>query len=452
MLAFCRHSRLSARPRARYCATARVAAPHPAFTIVDTQHVPEYQLSCSLLRHDTGAEVLSVSADDSNKVFGITFRTPPSDSMGIPHILEHSVLCGSRLYPVKEPFVELLKGSLQTFLNAFTYPDRTCYPVASQNLQDYHNLVRVYLDAVFHPRALSDPAVLEQEGWHYSISDPKDDLKYKGVVFNEMKGVYSSPDSLMHRAMQQALFTQGAYSVDSGGDPLAIPELSFSQFQAFHEQFYHPGNARIFMYGDEDPASRLSLLHEFLSDFRKKDLADSTVSWHPAVDLSGLGPVVEPYPATEAQKEDHTVVLGWVLNHAEMTPKQSLTLGVLDHLLLGNSSSVLYKALTDSGIGKEVTGGGLSDELLHATYSVGLKGVPSERVGDVEKMVMDTLGQIAEDGLALSAIEASLNTIEFRLREFNTGNFPRGLSLMLASMREWIYGRDPVDGLSLIHI
>merc|ERR1711871_1230671 len=191
------------------------AATHPSFQLLRQGSIPEYGLSASMFRHnETGAELLALAApSDQNKVFGITFRTPPSDSMGIPHILEHSVLCGSRLYPVKEPFVELLKGSLQTFLNAFTYPDRTCYPVASQNLEDFRNLARVYLDAVFHPRAAKDPTVLEQEGWHYELEGDK--LTYSGVVYNEMKGVYSSPDSLMARASQQALFPDNAYSVDS---------------------------------------------------------------------------------------------------------------------------------------------------------------------------------------------------------------------------------------------
>ena len=218
---------------------------HPAFELLRVDTVDEYGALCGVYRHKlTGAEVLSVIADEPNKVFGITFRTPPSDSTGVPHILEHSVLCGSRNYPTKDPFVELLKGSLQTFLNAFTYPDRTCYPVASMNLKDFYNLVNVYLDAVLHPRAVNDPLVLQQEGWHLELDDPSQPLTYKGVVYNEMKGVYSSPDSLLMRRTQQELFPDNTYGVDSGGTPSIIPQLSFDMFRSFHGQFYHPTNAR----------------------------------------------------------------------------------------------------------------------------------------------------------------------------------------------------------------
>ena len=196
------------------------------FERTHTQHIPELKIEAEIYRHvKTGAELLSLSNDDENKVFGITFRTPPSDSTGVPHILEHSVLCGSRKYPVKEPFVELLKGSLKTFLNAMTYPDKTCYPVASQNLQDFYNLIDVYLDAVFYPRLT--PAILQQEGWHFELSKEEDPLIYKGIVFNEMKGAYSSPDTLLSEYSQQSLFPDHPYGLDSGGDPKQIPNLTF---------------------------------------------------------------------------------------------------------------------------------------------------------------------------------------------------------------------------------
>ncbi|KDO42491.1 hypothetical protein CISIN_1g0037001mg, partial [Citrus sinensis] len=203
---------------------------------------------------------MSVSNDDENKVFGIVFRTPPKDSTGIPHILEHSVLCGSRKYPLKEPFVELLKGSLNTFLNAFTYPDRTCYPVASTNTKDFYNLVDVYFDAVFFPKCVEDFQTFQQEGWHFKLDNPSEDITYKGVVFNEMKGVYSQPDNILGRAAQQALFPDNAYGVDSGGDPKVIPKLTFEEFKEFHRKYYHPSNARIWFYGDDDPNERLRIL------------------------------------------------------------------------------------------------------------------------------------------------------------------------------------------------
>ena len=226
------------------------------FARIRSRTVAEINAEATLWQHArSGAELLSLSCDDANKVFGITFRTPPADSTGVAHILEHSVLCGSRKYPLKEPFVQLLQGSLQTFLNAFTYPDRTCYPVASQNITDLYNLIDVYLDAVLYPRIT--PLIFNQEGWHYDQGEPGGPPQYKGVVFNEMKGVYSSPDSLLAHASQAALFPDTLYSLDSGGDPEVIPELDHDGFVAFHQAHYHPSNARIFFYGDDDPQERL---------------------------------------------------------------------------------------------------------------------------------------------------------------------------------------------------
>merc|ERR1719181_776796 len=218
---------------------------HPAYEAVDETKIVEYGLHATTYKHKkSGAEVISVAApEDNNKVFGIVFRTPPEDSTGLPHILEHSVLCGSRKFPVKEPFVDLIKGSLNTFLNAFTYPDRTCYPVASANLQDFYNLVDVYMDAVFFPKCVNDRMTFEQEGWHHELEGTDGEMTFKGVVFNEMKGVYSNPDQVLGREIQQALFPDNAYGVDSGGDPVAIPSLTFEEFQAFHGRYYHPSNA-----------------------------------------------------------------------------------------------------------------------------------------------------------------------------------------------------------------
>ena len=240
------------------------------FKLVRTEDVKELNTLAKIYRHiPTGAEIMSMENDDENKCFGIAFRTPPSDSTGVAHILEHTVLCGSEKYPVKDPFVQLLKGSLQTFLNAFTYPDKTCYPVASQNLKDFHNLVDVYLDAVFHPRITPD--FFQQEGWHYSLEDKNDDLKFKGVVFNEMKGVYSSPDSWLMEKSQQSLYPDTTYGKDSGGNPENIPDLTYEQFKGFHDAYYHPSNARIFFYGDDPAEERFKLLDTYLSEFKKID-------------------------------------------------------------------------------------------------------------------------------------------------------------------------------------
>jgi len=421
-------------------------ATHSSFDIVRNEMVDEFGVRAVMYKHKkSGAEVLSIEAPDENKVFGITFRTPPKDSTGVPHILEHSVLCGSRKYRTKEPFVELLKGSLQTFLNAFTYPDRTCYPVASCNQKDFYNLINVYLDAVLHPRAIRDELVLQQEGWHLELDSPDQPLTYKGVVYNEMKGVYSSPESRLARAAQQALFTDNTYGVDSGGDPLRIPDLTFSDFKAFHSEFYHPSNSRIFFYGDDPVPKRLELLDSYLSEFNAIT-PDSKIGIQERRKIQKR--VVEKFPAAEGeQAEKHMVQVNWLLNEKPFTPKEQLALSVLDHLLLGTPSSTLRKALTDSGLGSAVIGGGLSDELSQATFSVGLKGVKPEDVAAVEQLVTKTLEKIQAEGVEESAVEASLNSIEFQLREFNTGSFPRGLSFMLGAMSAWIYDRDPMSNL-----
>jgi hypothetical protein len=265
------------------------------FEVVRTEYISEYDASAVLYRHvQTGAEarsqppslarpcslpcspvqLMSLTCDDENKCFGVVLRTPPADSTGIPHILEHSVLCGSARYPVKEPFVELMKSSLNTFLNAFTYPDRTCYPVASTNTKDFYNLVDVYLDAVYHPKCVGDEATFAQEGWHHELDSPDGELTFKGVVFNEMKGVYSSPDSVLGREIQQALFPSNAYGVDSGGDPTVIPSLTFAQFRDFHSRYYHPSNSRLWFYGDDDPETRLRMLNAEQFDDARQILRD----------------------------------------------------------------------------------------------------------------------------------------------------------------------------------
>jgi hypothetical protein len=258
---------------ARYVAPAALHG----FTLVEEQYIAEYGSQALLYRHDkTGAQVMSVVNGDENKTFGATLRTPVANSRGVPHILEHSVLCGSRKFPIKEPFVELMKGSLNTFLNAFTYPDRTCYPVASTNLADYYNLVDVYLDAVLHPNCIRDPQIFAQEGWHLEADAPADPLSFKGVVFNEMKGVYSSPDSVNARVTQSALFPDNTYAKDSGGDPRDIPDLTFEEFKAFYEAYYHPSNARFWFYGDDEPGERLRLLAAYLDEFEAREV-DSAV-------------------------------------------------------------------------------------------------------------------------------------------------------------------------------
>ena len=434
-------------------AEATAVVEHPSFEVVRTDTVPEYGAACTLYRHKkSGAELLSLATDDDNKCFGITFRTPPRDSTGVPHILEHSVLCGSRKYTTKDPFVQLLQGSLQTFLNAFTYPDRTCYVVASQNTKDFYNLINVYSDAVFHPRAVSDPMVHAQEGWHLELEKMDDPLTYKGVVYNEMKGVYSSPDSLLQREAQQSIFPDNAYGVDSGGDPAVIPDLSFEQFAEFHSKYYHPANSRIFFAGDDDVSRRLEIMDEYLSDFEDspESKPGSIIEWQKKRYVDPVR-VRYPYPVSdkgdEGEPDTHLTMTNWLLNDRPMTAMEEITLTVLDHLLTGTTSSILRKTLMESGLGDAITGGGLSDELMQATFSMGLKGVRPENVDKVEELVMDTLRKVAEEGFPEDALAASMNTVEFQLREFNTGSFPKGLSLMLGSMSKWVYDRNPTEAL-----
>ena len=434
------------------------------FEVVKEEFVKEYGSNCVLYRHQaTGAELMSVHNSDENKTFGAVFRTPVENSTGIPHILEHSVLCGSRKYPIKEPFVELMKSSLNTFLNAFTYPDRTCYPVASCNTRDFYNLVDVYLDACFYPRCIekkdsaSGKQVFEQEGWHYELEQPDpSQLSFKGVVFNEMKGVYSSPDSVLGRVCQQALFPDITYGVDSGGDPRDIPDLTYDEFCQFHANFYHPSNTRFWFYGDDDPETRLEILSNYLKDFEANQAAVEKSKVLTQQKFSEPRTVTDYYAVSESEDPSQAgqqkayVNVNWVLEDDVFDVETQLAFGFLDFILLGTSGSPLRKALIDSGLGEAVCGGGLEDELRQPTFSIGLKGVDAsdeESLKKVEKLILDTLSSLAKDGFSDSSIEAAMNTIEFSLRENNTGSFPRGLSLMLRSMTGWIYDKDPFEPL-----
>ena len=409
------------------------------FEQVREEEIPEFNTRGFLYRHRTGAELLSLVNADENKVFGITFRTPPKDSTGVAHILEHGVLCGSRKYPVKELFMELVKGSHHTFLNAFTCPDKTCFPVASQNLRDFYNLVDVYLDAVFHPRLT--PQVLQQEGWHYELENAADPLAYKGVVFNEMKGAYDDPESLLLEHAQHSLFPDNAYGVDSGGNPRHIPELTFEKFESFHRTFYHPSNARVFFCGDDDPERRLLLLEEYFKDFEPRAV-DSAVA--PQRPFAAPRRQVHPYAVSRDGDgaNQSMVAVSWLLGD-DIDAETGMALLILEHLLLGTSASPLHKALIDSGLGEDVVGAGMEGELRQIYFSVGLRGVQRQRAGAVEELVLETLGQLARDGFDGELIAASMNTTEFRLRENNTGSVPRGLALMMRALSTWIHDRDP---------
>jgi Zn-dependent M16 (insulinase) family peptidase len=418
---------------------------HAAFDLVRDETIPEIASNVRFYRHKkTGAEVMSYVNEDENKVFGITFKTPPEDSTGVAHILEHSVLCGSRKYPVKKPFVELLKSSMNTFLNAMTFADKTAYPVASQNLKDFYNLVDVYLDSVFFPLITED--TFRQEGWHYEADGTQMPLSFKGVVFNEMKGAWSSPAALLGKVSQQSLYPDNAYGVSSGGDPRNIPDLTYSYFKNFHKRFYHPSNARIVFYGDDPADHRLDMLEEYLGQFDAAPI-DSAVRLQPR--WSAPRQVESRYAATaqEAGKKTGMVSVNWMLDELG-DPETIMSLSVLEQVLVGTPAAPLRKALTDSGLGEGMTGSGVAEDFRQPYFTVGLKGIDEADGGKVEALILDTLATLARDGIDPLTIEASVNSLEFALRENNTGSFPRGIALMLRTMRTWLHGGDPLEALT----
>jgi Zn-dependent M16 (insulinase) family peptidase len=355
--------------------------------------------------------------------------------------MEHSVLCGSRKYPAKEPFIELAKSSLNTFLNAMTYPDKTTYPVASTNLKDFYNLIDVYLDAVFYP--LIPERTLQQEGWHYEIESPDAPLTFKGVVFNEMKGNYSSPDSLLNEYSQHSIFPDTLYSLDSGGDPLVIPDLTYAEFKHFHQTYYHPSNAYIWFYGDDPEEERFRILEDWLKDFDKQD-PKSEIPLQGRFDAPRRE--VHYYDSGETDDPKSYVNLNWMLDEIP-DPETSLALGILSHILTGTPASPLRKTLMDSGLGEDLTGGGMDSDFRQMKYSVGMKGVVVGDATKVEMLIIDALGDLTT-GIDADTIAASVNTVEFHLREQNTGRFPRGLALMLGVLTSWIYDRDPLEALA----
>ncbi len=418
---------------------------YDGFELLREETLPELNSKGKLYRHiQTGARLLSLENDDENKVFGITFRTPPVDATGSAHILEHSVLGGSRKYPVKEPFVQLMKGSLNTFLNAMTYKDKTTYPVASQNLKDFYNLIDVYLDAVFYP--LLSQNTFKQEGWHFELDALADPLSYKGVVYNEMKGAYSSPESVLDEYTHRELFPDTVYRLDSGGDPLRIPDLTYENFKIFHKSYYHPSNAYIFFYGDDDPDKRLKLLDNYLKNFQALQI-DSSIALQSKFDQPRK--VTLPYEVSEEDNQQKTLVsVNWVLTEAS-DPELRIGLTVLNHILVGTPASPLRKALIDSGLGEDLVGNGLNDELRQLVFSTGMKGVENDNAAKVEKLIFDAVLLLAAKGIDPDTIAASLNTVEFALRENNTGNFPRGLAVMLTALGTWLYDGDPFTDLRI---
>ena len=412
------------------------------FSLKNISEVVELNAKTYEFEHiKTGAKLLYVAANDDNKVFYIGFRTPPKDDTGVAHIVEHSVLCGSKKYPLKEPFVELVKGSLNTFLNAMTYPDKTVYPVASRNAKDFRNLQDVYLDAVFNPAMLTTPEILMQEGWHYEIDSADAPLTYSGVVYNEMKGALSSPDDILAYKLQSATFPQNCYGYQSGGDPEAIPNLTQENFVAFHQKFYHPSNSFIYLYGDVDIAEQLEYLdREYLSAFDKIEV-DSEISLQPT--FAEMKRVDEVYPIGEEETDDEKTFLA--LNLVVGDVKDTLTnlgLGILSHALFSSPAAPVRKALIDSGLGKDVDVN-LEDDLRQPTFTIILNGSEKNRVEEFYSLLNEELQKLVDGGIDKTLLQASINLMEFRLREADFGLAPKGLIYGLRLFKTWLYGGDP---------
>ncbi len=410
------------------------------FELLNETVIPEIASTARLFRHRrTGAQILSLTNGDKNKAFGVNFQTLPSDHTGVAHILEHAVLSGSRKYPVKELFMELLKGSCATFINAMTYPDKTCYPVASTNLKDFYNLIDVYLDVVLHP--LLESHTLDQEGWHYELESTQAPLTYKGVVFNEMKGVYAMQDALIDEDASKALMPDTIYALSSGGEPKHIPELTHEAWRGFHKQFYHPSNARIFFWGDDPESERLRIIDAALAPF---DRAPQSAPIKPQKRFSAPRRATAAMPGATAADGRGAVSIGWLLSDGTEPPVQRLAWAILAEILVGTPASPLRKTLLDSRLGEDLID--INQELRQRVLITGLKGVGEADRDKVEPLVLETLETLAREGIDPLTIEASFNSLEFALRENNSPY--RGISAMLAALETWNYDGDPIAALA----
>lgn len=410
----------------------------PAYEIVKQENLTDIHSTGYLLRHKkTGARLILIENDDENKVFSIAFRTPPANSTGVPHILEHSVLCGSREFPLKDPFVELVKGSLNTFLNAMTYPDKTCYPVASCNDQDFQNLMHVYLDAVFYPNIYKKEEIFRQEGWNYHLEKPEGPLTYNGVVYNEMKGAFSSPDEVLDRQIKTSLFPDNTYGVESGGDPENIPDLSYEEFLDFHRTYYHPSNSYLYLYGNMDMEEKLRFIDEkYLSAFDALAVDSRIPEQTP---FSQVKDLQEEYPISENEEEEDNTYLSFnmVVGNA-MDSMLGVAFDVLDYALLSAPGAPLKKALLDAQIGKDIYGS-YDDGVLQPFFSIVSKGAKTSQKEEFVSTIRKCLQDIVKNGVDKKAILAGINYMEFRYREADFGSYPKGLMYGLDILGNWLY-------------
>lgn len=421
----------------------KVGSIYHGFILNKEEEIKEINSIVRIFEHEkTGARLLHMENDDSNKVFSIGFKTPPSDSTGVMHILEHSVLCGSKKFPTKEPFVELVKGSLNTFLNAMTFSDKTVYPIASQNEKDFFNLMDVYLDAVFNPNIYNTKEILMQEGWHYHLENKEDELTYKGVVYNEMQGAFSSPDGVLMRKIQETLFPDNTYCNESGGDPKYIPELTYEQFIDTHKKYYHPSNSYIFLYGDGNLDNMLKFINDnYLINYDKKDI-DANIE--PQKPYNSIKEVISSYSLAEDDDENEKTYHALNFVTGKSTDEELyIALDIIEYILLEAEGAPLKKAILDAKIGKDVFG--MVDKgILQPYISIIVKNSEASKKEEFKKVVFDTLKGLVKNGIDKELIEGCINTFEFRLREADTGTDPKGLIYYLNAMDSWLYGGDPL--------
>lgn len=419
------------------------------FRVNSMSHIEEVNSDAYLMEHvKSGARLMYLDNDDDNKVFYICFRTTPDNSKGTPHIMEHSTLCGSRKYPLKEPFVELAKGSLNTFLNAITWPDKTMYPIASRNDVDFHNLMDVYLDAVFYPNCLKNPQILMQEGWHYELENKDAPLTYNGVVYNEMKGALSSPEAIMEDRAMEKLFPDTTYGVESGGDPEVIPTLSFREFTEFHRRFYHPSNSYIYLYGDMDIEKTLDYLdREYLSAFDRRNVDSMVKTQAP---FSKRVSLTAPYGIAENEgTEGKAIHALYTAFNDHMSTMDSLAFRILNYVLIDMDGAPLKQAVLDAGIGSDLSGS-YGDSYKQPVWIVEATGSEVDKQAAFADVVDSTLRSIALKGIDKDMLEAALNRTEFTARENDYQGRPKGLFYGVRAMDMWLYDRNPMDALRYI--
>lgn len=408
------------------------------YEILDEHRVEDVQSDGFILRHKkSGARIAILSNNDDNKVFYIGFRTPPEDETGVPHIIEHTTLCGSKKFPVKDPFIELAKGSLNTFLNAMTYPDKTVYPVASCNDQDFKNLMDVYLDAVFNPNITKYEEIFKQEGWHYELTGKDDELKINGVVYNEMKGAYSSPDEVLSSQIYRSLFPDNTYSKDSGGNPEYIPKLTYEAYLDFYHKYYHPSNSYIYLYGDMDVVERLEWLDkEYLSlyDYKK---VNSEINKQPAFDE--IKNVEAQYSITMDDSQENKTYLSYNRVVGDTLDKMLYqAFDVLDYALVSSPGAPVKQALIDAGIGDDVYGS-YDAGILQPVFSFVAKNANASQADEFESIIENTLKEVVKTGINKEALLAGINSSEFKFREADFGQFPKGLLFGLNCLDSWLF-------------